>query len=144
MHPENAIFQDAAENYRNGLSLSQIAVKINRSKNFVRACLLREGIVLRNRAAEVMALRKSKKGKRGTRPYYGFAYLEGEIVKDPREYPTLLLIDELWKAGKTNHQIVKELGARKLLSRNGRSWSWAAVGNIIIRLRSGLVKIENS
>lgn len=88
-----------------------------------------------------MALRKQKRGKQGARPYYGFCYFEGEIVKDPREYPTLVLIHDFWKEGKTIHQIVKELNCRSLTSRTGRKWSWAAVSNIVTRFSSGLVKI---
>lgn len=89
-----------------------------------------------------MALRKQKRGKQGARPYYGFCYFEGEIVKDPREYPTLVLIHDLWNEQKTIHQVVKELSNRSLTSRTGRKWSWAAVSNIVDRFSSGLVKIE--
>lgn len=89
-----------------------------------------------------MALRKQKRGKQGARPYYGFCYFEGEIVKDPREYPTLVLIHDLWREGKAVHVIVKELNNRFLASRTGRRWSWAVVSNIVTRFTSGLVKTE--
>jgi len=115
---------------------------LNKSKNFVRACLFKEGIKLRNKYAEAMELRRHKRGKQGARPYYGFCYFDGEIVKDPREYPTLALIHILWTNKQTIHQIVKELNRRKLKSRTGRKWSWAAVSNIVKRFSSGLVKVE--
>lgn len=89
-----------------------------------------------------MALRKQKRGKQGARPYYGFYYFEGEIVKDSREYPTLVLIHDFWKDGKTIHQLVKKLHNRSLTSRTGRKWSWAALSIIVSRFSSGLVKIE--
>lgn len=127
--------------YQKGLSLSEIATKLNKSKWFVRSCLSKEGIKLRNKYAEAMALRKLKRVKQGARPYYGFCYFEGEIVKDPREYLTLVLIHDLWKEGKTIHRIVKELHDRSLTSRTGRKWSWAAVSNIVTRFSSGLVKL---
>lgn len=128
--------------YQKGLSLSEIATKVNKSKWFVRSCLSKEGIKLRNKHAEAMALCKLKRGKQGARPYYGFCYFDGEIVKDPREYPTLVLIHDLWKEGKTIHGIVKELHNRSLTSRTGRRWSWAAVLNIVNRFISGLINIE--
>lgn len=98
---------------------------------------------MRNRYAEAMALRKLKRGKGAARPYYGFCYFEGEIVKDPHEYSTLMLIYDFWKDGKTIHQIVKELKSRGLLSRTRRSWSWAAVNIIVTRFKDGLVRIGN-
>ncbi len=128
--------------YNKGLSLSEIATKINKSKNFVRSCLLKGGVKLRNRYAEAMTLRKLRRGKQGARPYYGFCYFEGAIVKDPREYSTLVLIHGFWKEGMTNHQIVKELISRGLLSRTGRMWSWAVVHIIVTRFKDGLVKIK--
>lgn len=82
------------------------------------------------------------RGKQGARPYYGFTYLEGEIVKDPKEYPTLLLIHDLWKEGKANYQIVRELRARELRSRTGRIWSWAAIQIIVHRFSFGLAQIK--
>lgn len=74
-----------------------------------------------------MAFRKQKRGEQGARPYCGFSYCEGEVVKDPREYLTPVLIHDLWKEGKTIHRIVKELHNRSLTSMTGRRWSWASV-----------------
>lgn len=117
-------------------------MKLNKSKNFVRACLFKEGIKLRNKYAEAMELRRHKRGKQGARLYYGFCYLEGEIVKDPREYPTLVLIHKLLKDRYTIHQIVKELNRRNLASRTGRRWSWASVKNIVNRFTLENLKIQ--
>ena len=63
-------------------------------------------------------------------------------MKDPHEYPTLVLIYELWKQKKTIHQITKELNERGILSRTRRTWSWAAVQNIIKRFENGLLKLD--
>ncbi len=140
--PSIRISKLAVEEYQKGLSLSQIATKYNRSKNFIRSCLMREGIKLRDKFAEAMALRRSRRGKQGARPYYGFCYMDAEIVKDPKEYPTLVLIHDFWKADMTIHQVVKELNSREILSRTGRKWSWAAVQIIINRFKQKLVWLE--
>ena len=131
-----------AAEYRKGLSLSEIAIKLDKSKWFVRTCLSKEGIKLRNKYAEAMALRKLMRGKQGARPYYGFCYFDGQIIKDPREYPILAVIHDLWKEGKTIHRIVLELNSRKLLSRNGRLWSWAAVSLIVARFKQRTIEIN--
>ena len=72
-------------------------------------------------------------GKQGALPYYGFCYSEGQIVRDPKEFPVLKLIHRLWQEEKAIHQITQELNRQKIPSRKGRRWSWAAVRNIVRR-----------
>lgn len=40
----------------------------------------------------------------------------------------------MWSQGRNAHDITKALSQAKILSRKGKSWSWAAVKNILNRL----------
>ncbi|WP_041577901.1 recombinase family protein [Bdellovibrio bacteriovorus] len=136
------ISQKVIESYQNGQSIADIAKLIGRSKSFVRLRLERAGIEPREKLSQATHVRQIKRGKQGARPYYGFCYLEGEIVKDPREFPTLVLIHERWASKKTTHEIVKELNRKAIPSRKGKSWSWAALQNIVTRFEEGHLKIS--
>jgi len=84
---------------------------------------------------------RSSRGKQAARPYYGFTYFEGVIVIESREFPTLKIVHERWKEDKTIHEIVKELNRKRIPSRKGKRWSWAALQNIIKRFETGKIKI---
>ncbi|QDK44635.1 hypothetical protein DOM22_05395 [Bdellovibrio sp. ZAP7] len=79
--------------------------------------------------------RKGKK-RTGARPPFGFCILEGELVRDPKEYPTLLLIFSLWTKGTSVTSIVNLLGEKGLRSRTGKQWSYRVVQSITERIES--------
>lgn len=128
--------KNIVEMYSKGMSLSDISNQLGMSKNGVRSSLLRAGQELRNPAPKVTHKRLLKSGKQAALPYYGFCYFEGKIVKDPREFPTLQKIHRLWSQGRTIHQINLELNRAKLPSRKGKTWSWAALQNIVARFEN--------
>lgn len=136
------ISEKAVEEYQKGQSIADIAKVLGRSKSFVKLRLERAGIEPREKLSQTTHMRRIKRGKQGARPYYGFCYLEGEIVKDPREFPTLVLIHERWVSKKTIHEIVKELNRKAIPSRKGKSWSWAALQNIVARFEDGHLKLS--
>lgn len=77
----------------------------------------------------------------GARPPYGFCILQGEVVPEPREYPTLLVIHRLWKRGAERMDILAELDERGLKSRTGNDWSYGVIRFIIERFESkGIVE----
>lgn len=93
------------------------------------------GLELRKKLAQATHKRRVSGGKQGALPFYGFCYFEGKIVRDPREFPTLQMVRQHWKGGRTVHQIVRVLNRVRIRSRKGRDWSWAAVSNIVARPR---------
>ena len=125
-----------AEKYQKGCSLRDIAKHLGSSKNRIRSELKRLGLEVRVSGTQATNKRSLKPGKQGALPYYGFCYLEGQIVKDPREFPTLQTIHRLWNRGKSIHQINQELNREKILSRKGKTWSWAAIQNIVLRFEN--------
>ncbi|MBL7670297.1 MAG: recombinase family protein [Bdellovibrionaceae bacterium] len=125
-----------AEKYQKGCSLRDIAKLLGSSKNRVRSELKKLGLEPSQSNAQATHKRSLKSGKQAALPYYGFCYFEGQIVKDPREFPTLQTIHRLWSRGKSIHQINQELNRAKIPSRKGKAWSWAAIQNIVLRFKN--------
>lgn len=125
-----------AEKYENGCSLRDIAKLVGCSKSKVRTALKHSGIKPREYSTQVTNQRPLKSGKQGSLPYYGFCYFEGQIIKDPRDFPTLQIIHRGWIRGESIHQINLKLNQAKILSRKGKAWSWAAIQNIIARFEN--------
>lgn len=125
-----------AEKYKDGCSLRDLGKLFGYSKNKIRSILKRQGLEPRLGIAQATHKRAFRLGKQGALPYYGFCYLEGQIVKDPREFPTLQTIHRIWSRGKSIHQINQDLNREKIPSRKGKAWSWAAIQNIVLRFEN--------
>lgn len=72
-----------------------------------------------------------------TRPPFGFSFFQGEIIKDPKEYPILQLIQNLWKQGMSINSIMLKLGKRGSRSRMNKAWSYNVIKSIIKRSKDG-------
>lgn len=125
-----------AEKYKNGCSLRDLAKLYGYSKSKIRSILNHQGLKPRRGITQSTHKRPLTSGKQGALPYYGFCYFEGEIIKDPREFPILQIIHRRWSEGKSIHQINLELNRTKVPSRKGRAWSWAAIKNIVSRFET--------
>lgn len=64
---------------------------------------------------------------------YGFAWLEGKLVKDPREYKTVLKVIGLWQAGKSFSATACALNDQRVPTRNGKKWFHSSIGAIVKR-----------
>lgn len=64
---------------------------------------------------------------------YGYAWLEGKLVKEPREYKIVLKVIGLWQAGKSLTAIARTLNDQRVPTRNGKKWFHCTVGAIIKR-----------
>ena len=64
---------------------------------------------------------------------YGYAWLEGKLVVDPREFKTVLKIMDLWHSGKSLTDIAKYLNDHNIPTRMGGRWFHCTVGAIIKR-----------
>lgn len=129
------ISTEVTEKYKKGWSLRDIAKDLGVSKNGVRSILLRGRVTLRENITQATNKRKLNSGKNSARPYFGFCYFEGQIIKDPREFPTLKLIYCRFEQDRTIHEITMELNKVSIPSRSGKKWSWAAVQNIVQRFK---------
>jgi hypothetical protein len=62
---------------------------------------------------------------------FGYTYLEGKLVVDPREYKVVLEMYRLWQGGQSLRAISRHLNDQKVATRLGKSWKHEVVKNII-------------
>ena len=64
---------------------------------------------------------------------YGYAYLEGQLVKNPAEYAVVNKIIKFWQSGKSLIAIAKLLNDQNVPTRLGKKWVHSVVGAIVKR-----------
>ncbi|ASD63024.1 hypothetical protein B9G79_05295 [Bdellovibrio bacteriovorus] len=64
-------------------------------------------------------------------------------MRDPKEYPTLLLIHNLWTRGSDIMSIFSALSDRGLKSRTGKEWSYGVIKSIGQRIESGAIVLQS-
>jgi site-specific DNA recombinase len=69
--------------------------------------------------------------KRGGSTPYGYAYLDGKLLIDPKEQIIVRKILKLHQSEMSGNAIAKELNNQKIPSRNGKSWRPCVVRRII-------------
>ena len=84
------------------------------------------------------------KNKRGGHTPYGYAYLVGQLLIDPKEQIIVRKILKLHHSGLSGNAIARELNNQKIQSRNGKSWSPSVVREIIKRNKSNQTKLGGS
>jgi hypothetical protein len=140
---KSRISTEAVELYQKGWSLREIAKELGASKSGIGSMLLKAGIKLRDKVSKATNQRGVSTGKQSVQPCFGFCYFEGQIIKDPREFPTLRLIHRRWNEKRTIHEIGVELNNAKVPSRTGTQWSWAALKKIINRFETKKLILTN-
>ena len=121
---KDRIFEVCAPLYAQGLSLREIERQTGFVKTTIKKTLNSRGLTLRNYHNHRKPKAKDPKVMRpGTIPF-GFAYLEGRLVKDPKEYKTVLQIQKLWKSGKSCSAIGFKSAATifSCITKGGRSY----------------------
>lgn len=127
------VFAIVAPLYEKGLSLREIENRTGYSKTKIRSVLIKGKVRLRPSSVEMESAKWGDRGKKGVKPPYGYCYLEGEIIRDPRKYPVLLDIIQRWKLGEPMNSIATWLNGRGIPSPMNKKWSWNSVKNIIDR-----------
>lgn len=69
--------------------------------------------------------------KRGGHTPYGYAYLDGQLLIDPKEQIIIRKIMKLHQSALSGNAITKELNRQNIPSRTGKSWSPCVVRRII-------------
>jgi hypothetical protein len=133
------IFAETKPLYTKGFSLREIELRTGIPKTVVRRELIRGGVSLRPTRMELKAEGWRKAGKSNVKPPFGFCYLEGRIVRNPKEYPVLHMIHQRWKAGLPANSIATWLNGKKVPSPMGKKWSWNSVVNVINRFKNGTI-----
>jgi hypothetical protein len=98
------------------------------------------GMALRNPQNDKSSKIDRTKNKRGGHTPYGYAYLDGKLLIDPKEQIIVRKILKLHQAGLSGNAITRELNNKKIPSRNGKPWSPSVVREIIKRNKSNQTK----
>lgn len=130
---KDRIFDVCAPLYKAGCSLREIEEKTGFAKSSIREALNRRGLPLRNASKAKASNTKQPVRVRSPILPYGFAWLEGKLVKDPREYKTVLKVIGLWQAGKSFSAIACALNDQRVPTRNGKKWFHSSIGAIVKR-----------
>lgn len=69
--------------------------------------------------------------KRGGSTPYGYAYLDGQLLIDPKEQMIVRKILKLHQSGLSGNAIANELNNQKITSRSGKAWRPCVVRRII-------------
>lgn len=125
------IYEKCALLYEKGLSIQDIEERTRIPKTTVRETLVKNGMPLRNPFngnAHYIDRQHTKHG--GSTPY-GYAYLDGQLLIDPKEQIIVRKILKLHQSGISSNAIAKELNSQKIPSRPGKTWLPCAVRRII-------------
>lgn len=131
------LFEIVGPLYRQGLSISDIANQTGLKRHSIWKSLQAHKQELRPQDPVPFERWRQGRGKMRARPPFGYCYFQGEVIKDPKEYPTLQLIESLRKQGASISSIVAKLDAKGIRSRMNKPWSYNVIKAIIGRLQAG-------
>ena len=138
------IYEKCAPLYESGLSIRDIEEQTGIPKTTVRETLRKKGMALRNPLNGNSKTIDGTKNKRSGHPPYGYAYLDGHLLVDPKEQIIVRKILKLHQSVPSGNAIVRELNNQKIPSRNGKSWCPSVVRGIINRNKSKQTKSGGS
>ena len=107
--------------YRDGHSLSEVAIRLDLPKSSVRKAIQRSGTELRRRKRGV-----------GSAPY-GYVWIKGELIEDQREQRVIQIILEHWQAGKMFSDIAALLNRQKIRPRMAEKWDGGTIRKVLKR-----------
>jgi hypothetical protein len=127
------IYDKCAPLYKKGHSLRDIEEQTGYPRSTIRDALKAHNFPIRSRM-------KTLKGEKTGKPFkcagyapYGFAYLDGQLVIDPKEHIIVRKILKLRQHGLSYRAIANELNKQKIPTRNGKSWYLSFIKTIIDR-----------
>jgi len=132
-NPSRGIFDEIWPLYEKGLSISDISDQTGYGRTTIWKSLKEKVGDLRPQSPVAFERWRQRRGKMRARPPYGFCYFQGEVIKDPKEYPTLQLILNLRKQGMALGGIQRTLEKKKLKSRTGKPWSYNVIKAAVSR-----------
>ena len=127
------IYEKCAPLYEKGMSLREIARQTGIPKTTIRETLNAKGMVLRNYVRGLNTSPSRTREQKPGRPPYGYGYLNGKLMKDPREYSVVQQILLIWSSGKSFQAITTQLNNQGTVSRNRKKWTRCVVRSIILR-----------
>ena len=121
--------------YEKGLSLRDIEERTGIAKSTIRETLIKNGFALRNPLNGNASRIDNKRTKRGGSTTFGYAYLDGKLLMDPKEQLAIRKILNLLKTGVSYQAIADELNNKKIPTRSGKPWIKSVVRSIILKAK---------
>ena len=130
------IFEKAADLYRSGASLREVANDLGFSKTKIRQTLKDGGVDLApaNGGPKFNELRSTRRHV-GNVPF-GYVRLEGRLVADPREQYVVQKILSLAASGMKSSVIAAKLNDLKVRPRSSKLWDHSSVRSVLNRNKS--------
>lgn len=134
------IFEICEPLYSSGCSLREIEEKTGFAKTSIREALTARGYTLRCACKGPKS--KSPRTPRMRSPVlpYGYDWLDGKLVVDPKEYRIVQKILRLWRKGQSARVIAEYLNQQQIPSRMAKRWFHSAVNRIINRELQSKIK----
>ncbi len=127
------IYEKCAPLYKKGLSLRDIEAETGIPKSSISDALRKHKLPLRNPSNGKDKKIDNKKTKRGGTTPYGWAYLDGQLMMDPKEQLVIRKIMSFHQSGKSSQAIADELNYQKIPTRRNGIWRKCVVLSIIRR-----------
>lgn len=130
---KDRIFEVCQPFYHSGCSLREIEEKTGFAKTSIREALTSRGYTLRR--ATKGPRQKSQRSAQMRSPVlpYGYDWLDGNLVVDPKEYRVVQKILQLWRDGKSERLIADFLNQQNIPTRLGKRWFHSSVNSVIKR-----------
>lgn len=96
---------------------------------------MKSGMALRNPLDGNAKKIDNKRTKRGGHTPFGYAYLDGQLIFDPKEQNALRKILKLHHSGKSNQSIADELNGQNIPTRSGKPWIRSVIRSIVQRAK---------
>ena len=130
---KDRIFEVCFPLYESGFSLREIEEQTGFAKSSIRDTLASRGLTLRSNLKKPKVKTQPSAKLRSPILPYGYAWLEGKLVVEPREYKIILEIMKLWHSGQSLTSIATYLNGQSVPTRMGKEWFHSSVRAIIKR-----------
>ncbi len=130
------ISKEYTDLYEKGCSIHEISRVTGKSRHWVREILRRHKISLRPKLSESQVTSWRKRPRTHAHPPFGYAYLQGQLVIEPREHEILLLIERLASQDLNPNLIAGHLNKNSLKPRRADLWTRNSVVLILKRIGS--------
>lgn len=137
---DKGVFEEVGPLYKKGFSISDTANQTGLKNTPIWRHSKKKRENLRSQDQVSFAQWRKGRGKTRVMPPYGFCCFQGEVIKSPTEYSTLLYIDSLSrKQGLSITAVVEALARQKIKSHTGKSCSYNVIKSILKRFEDGTI-----
>lgn len=127
------ISENLADLYTSSLSLNDISEQTGIARSTIRDAFKKHQIPIRTKWQTIKGEKLGKDFKCADHPPFGYAYLDGKLILDPKEQLIIRKILKLRQSGMFLRAIAQELNDQKIPTRTGKAWYLSFVKTIIDR-----------